>query len=118
MSKNDQTLMKDENLVPIQFIGNKILTGSVEIADTDTQELLLPANTKSMSVSIKAAAGNANNIFIGTAGNVLYPLLPEEEKVMLHDNGITPLYVKGTAGETVLWWEGTTRRNLPPGMWW
>ena len=67
MGKNNQTLMKDNNLVPMQFIGNRILTGSVDIAETGVQELLLP----------------------------------EEEKVMLHDNSQKAVYVKGTAGETV-----------------
>ena len=101
MGKNNQTLMKDNNLVPMQFIGNRILTGSVDIAETGVQELLLPEDTESVSISVKAASGNANNIFIGVEDNVLYPLLPEEEKVMLHDNSQKAVYVKGTAGETV-----------------
>ena len=101
MGFNNQKLMKDGTSVPIQFIGNRILTGSVIIDATGVEELLLPANQESVTISLKAATGNANNIFVGTTGNVLYPLLAEEEKVMLHDNSQKAVYVKGTKDEIV-----------------
>ena len=101
MGANTQKLMKDGTMVPIQFIGNRVLTGSVTIEATGVEELLLPENKSSTSVSIKAASGNSNNIFIGVTENVLYPLLAEEEKVMLHDNSQEALYVKGTKDEIV-----------------